>query len=155
MRPLLDTALAVWRLNRRPGCICRWCRPDPVLSQYPGAWGPAPGGRVVFYDDNTDMFAGCQASPIGRTLGGAPVYGATTPPTPSVVRVLRMVNGAPQWCNPDEHTDAPYYAADQDARVVPYTPRASAPCVCARCNTANPHAEPNRPDGSYVCYECR
>jgi hypothetical protein len=28
-------------------------------------------------------------------------------------------------------------------------------CVCKRCNSANRWAAPNKPDGSYVCFECR
>lgn len=28
-------------------------------------------------------------------------------------------------------------------------------CVCMRCRSRNQFAEPNRPDGKYVCYECR
>ena len=28
-------------------------------------------------------------------------------------------------------------------------------CVCRRCNSKNPHAEPNQADGSYLCFECR
>lgn len=28
-------------------------------------------------------------------------------------------------------------------------------CVCRRCNSANRWAAPNKPDGSYVCFECR
>lgn len=28
-------------------------------------------------------------------------------------------------------------------------------CVCARCNSRNEWAEPNRKDGTYVCFECR
>lgn len=28
-------------------------------------------------------------------------------------------------------------------------------CVCRKCNAKNEYANPNQPDGSYVCYECR
>lgn len=28
-------------------------------------------------------------------------------------------------------------------------------CVCMQCKLVNPHAEPNRPDGGYLCYNCR
>lgn len=28
-------------------------------------------------------------------------------------------------------------------------------CVCKKCNAKNEYAEPNEPDGSYVCYDCR
>jgi hypothetical protein len=28
-------------------------------------------------------------------------------------------------------------------------------CVCKNCNSSNECALPNRPDGSYVCYNCR
>lgn len=27
--------------------------------------------------------------------------------------------------------------------------------ICKRCNARNVYAEPNRPDGSYLCFECR
>jgi hypothetical protein len=45
-------------------------------------------------------------------------------------------------------------------RVLRAAPVASASshvggCVCHRCNASNPWAAPNRPDGKYLCYECR
>ena len=27
--------------------------------------------------------------------------------------------------------------------------------VCKKCNGRNPWGEPNRPDGTYLCYECK
>lgn len=29
------------------------------------------------------------------------------------------------------------------------------PTVCSRCNMQNDYAEPNQPDGSYICFGCR
>lgn len=28
-------------------------------------------------------------------------------------------------------------------------------CVCVRCKLPNPFADPNLPDGGYLCYNCR
>lgn len=28
-------------------------------------------------------------------------------------------------------------------------------CVCKKCNEQNEYAEPNQPDGSYLCVSCR
>lgn len=28
-------------------------------------------------------------------------------------------------------------------------------CVCKKCNSGNPFAEPNQADGTYICFECR
>lgn len=33
--------------------------------------------------------------------------------------------------------------------------RASTGVYCARCNLPNPYATQNRPNGTYVCYDCR
>lgn len=34
-------------------------------------------------------------------------------------------------------------------------PKASSGVSCKRCNSKNDFAEPNQPDGSYLCFECR
>lgn len=31
----------------------------------------------------------------------------------------------------------------------------SSGCLCMRCNSENKWAEPNRPGGKYLCFECR
>lgn len=39
-----------------------------------------------------------------------------------------------------------------------YPASVSAPsggCTCVKCNGLNEYAAPNRPDGTYVCFECR
>lgn len=35
------------------------------------------------------------------------------------------------------------------------TRKHSGPAVCVHCKLVNEHAEPNQPDGGYVCYNCR
>lgn len=35
------------------------------------------------------------------------------------------------------------------------TTTSSKGCVCKRCNSLNRWAEPNQPDGKYLCFECR
>jgi hypothetical protein len=41
-----------------------------------------------------------------------------------------------------------------EARVAT-APTPQGGCQCKRCNNPNPYAVPNRPDGSYECFECR
>ncbi len=28
-------------------------------------------------------------------------------------------------------------------------------CICVKCNSKNEFAEPNQPNGKYICFECR
>lgn len=37
---------------------------------------------------------------------------------------------------------------------IPSKPANTGTLVCNSCNTPNPYAEPNQPDGTYVCWEC-
>lgn len=38
------------------------------------------------------------------------------------------------------------------AKIVPEKPKE---VICVGCKLKNDHAEPNRPNGVYVCYDCR
>lgn len=68
------------------------------------------------------------------------------------------------------HKDSePYYydeeflSADDSAFIgdgfqfdfVAPTPKSKDGCTCTKCRELFPYAEPNRKDGTFVCYSCR
>ena len=48
-----------------------------------------------------------------------------------------------------------YLKRDEEAKAKFFPPVPSGPCICKKCNEKNDYAEPNQPDGGYVCYQCR
>lgn len=63
-------------------------------------------------------------------------------------RTNALIRSPPGWCG----DVMPYYDSPV---ILGEKPVAKPICVCHKCGEQNEYAEPNQPDGRYVCVSCR